>query len=224
MINAREFVRRAEAFYKESTQENHRFRSWEHCYCAFQKAFKQQERGQKPDVDNLCLHLAFYLASWGMYRGSSFLLQRDYRIHMKSVETVLDEDYKDLREIKCNRLIALLKPDDNPLMDVIERVGHSYPESPSLTLITKILLGTLGCVPAYDRFLKDALKDNGFKAVWTKKSFKESLKQLCEYYESNCVLFDNAVNGMKMGNVICPQMKFIDMGLWKLGSEGENGN
>lgn len=37
---------------------NHRFKSWEYCYTAF---------GNLDSVDYLSLHLAFYLASWGMY-------------------------------------------------------------------------------------------------------------------------------------------------------------
>ena len=31
----------------------------------------------------------------------------------------------------------------------------------SATLITKILMGTLGCVPAYDRYFIDGIKDQG---------------------------------------------------------------
>src|SRR5262245_15461814 len=47
---------------------HHRFRLWEHCYAYFQ-------RGQN-DCDLASLHLAFYLASWGMYRGSSGRLHK----------------------------------------------------------------------------------------------------------------------------------------------------
>ena len=48
---------------------NHRFKSWEYCYTAF---------GNLDSVDYLSLHLAFYLASWGMYRGSCGILWKDY--------------------------------------------------------------------------------------------------------------------------------------------------
>ena len=51
---------------------NHRFKSWEYCYTAF---------GNLDSVDYLSLHLAFYLASWGMYRGSCGILWKDYTIH-----------------------------------------------------------------------------------------------------------------------------------------------
>ena len=51
----------------------HRFASWIHCYDAF--------GDENLDNNQKALHLAFYLASWGMYRGSSGLLWKDYTIH-----------------------------------------------------------------------------------------------------------------------------------------------
>ena len=58
---------------------NGRYCSWEHCYKVFHDARVKRQGGELPDYDYLSLHLAFYLASWGMYRGSSFLLQQDYK-------------------------------------------------------------------------------------------------------------------------------------------------
>ena len=75
---------------------NHRFKSWEHCYKAFGNQTKED--------DELALHLAFYLASWGMYRGSSFLLQKDYRIHIPVIEELLDKEYDLLMGINCSEL------------------------------------------------------------------------------------------------------------------------
>lgn len=54
-------------FYNDlKADENGRYRSWEHCYSHFIKARESKE----VDYDYLSLQLAFYLASWGMYRGS----------------------------------------------------------------------------------------------------------------------------------------------------------
>jgi len=62
-------------FYKEILDDQyHRYRSWEHCYSCFQRL---QSSKSEENVDTATLHLAFYLASWGMYRGSSQLLQKD---------------------------------------------------------------------------------------------------------------------------------------------------
>ena len=49
----------------------HRGKSWEHCYTFFRKY--KTLRNDKLLVDYAALHLGFFLASWGMLRGSSFL-------------------------------------------------------------------------------------------------------------------------------------------------------
>lgn len=46
------------------------------------------------DYDYLALHLSFYLASWGMYRGSSMLLSTDYKIHIPIVKELMKEEYE----------------------------------------------------------------------------------------------------------------------------------
>ena len=76
---------------------NGRYRSWEHCY----KAFHDARQNPYADTDYLCLMLSFYLASWGMYRGSSFLLQKDYRIHIPVVRELLQPKYDPLAGIEC---------------------------------------------------------------------------------------------------------------------------
>lgn len=43
--------------------ENSRYKSWEYCY----KIFGEKQNKIDPEtIDLLCLHLGFYLASWGM--------------------------------------------------------------------------------------------------------------------------------------------------------------
>ena len=66
--------------------------SWSICYEEFKKARKQSN----PNYDLLALHLGFYLASWGMYRGSSFLKALDYRIHYLAVKMMLEDQYREL--------------------------------------------------------------------------------------------------------------------------------
>ncbi|MFN8487174.1 MAG: hypothetical protein U0350_06240 [Caldilineaceae bacterium] len=74
-------------FYHEIPNDpHHRYRSWEHCYKYFQKIHLQR---QEFDLDLATLNLAFYLASWGMMRGSSELLQKDYKVHTKVVQELL---------------------------------------------------------------------------------------------------------------------------------------
>lgn len=48
--------------------EFHRYKSWDNCFKAFNVS-KQTE--------NQVLELAFYLASWGMYRGSGRIASKE---------------------------------------------------------------------------------------------------------------------------------------------------
>ena len=91
-------IKSSTEFYNDlKVDENGRYRSWEHCYSHFIKARGSQEI----DYDYLSLQLAFYLASWGMYRGSSFLLQKDYKVHIPVVKELLSEKYDVLARIEC---------------------------------------------------------------------------------------------------------------------------
>ena len=88
----------AKGFY-QSTQEddNARYLSWEHCY----KCFHDARTSLSPDYDYLSLQLGFYLASWGMYRASSFLLQKDYKVHTEAVKEILSKKYNCLLDLEC---------------------------------------------------------------------------------------------------------------------------
>lgn len=93
-----ELIDAAQTFYDDArTNANGRSRSWEHCY----RVFRDARTDPSPDYDYLSLHLAFYLASWGMYRGSSFLLQNDYKVLLPVVEEVLKPEYDCLFRVAC---------------------------------------------------------------------------------------------------------------------------
>ena len=62
-------------------------------------------------------------------------------------------------------------------MKLSESITEAYVASgagvPTDTLLTKILLGTVGCVPAYDRYFKKALADTGAASqVFSAKSIR----------------------------------------------------
>lgn len=94
-------IKSATIFYNElRADSNGRYRSWEHCY----KCFNDARNNSASDLDYLSLQLAFYLASWGMYRGSSFLLQKDYKVHVPVVEELLKVHYNGLFGLECIEL------------------------------------------------------------------------------------------------------------------------
>ena len=137
----------------------------------------------------MSLQLAFYLASWGMYRGSLFLLQKDYKVHIPVVKELLNEKYDVLAGIDCigfkdDSNQKLLQDINSFLEQYYDKIRHKVKEQElknqlSFTLITKILMGTLGCVPAYDRYFIAGIKN---QKVATGNYNIRSVMQLVHFY------------------------------------------
>ena len=223
-----ELISAAQTFYDDArANENGRSRSWEHCY----RVFRDARTDHSPDYDYLSLHLAFYLASWGMYRGSSFLLQKDYKVLVPIVEEILKPEYDCLFGVACTDLReSEVQGSLKELGDYIaehfglirdEVAGREVPTPVSPVLITKILMGTLGCVPAYDRFFVDGIKKY---RVTTQEYSRNSLLKLVGFYEEHNDRLEEARRGMRVGDLTYPQMKLLDMGFWQIGFEMDAGN
>ena len=218
-----ELINAAQAFYDDArANENGRSRSWEHCY----RVFRDARTDPSPDYDYLSLHLAFYLASWGMYRGSCFILQKDYKVHTPIVEEILKPEYDclfglacaDLRKSEVQKMLETVK---NYIVDHFhpirkEIAGHEVTTPVSPVLITKILMGTLGCVPAYDRFFVDGIKKH---KVTTQEYSLKSVRKLAQFYEEHNDRLEEARRGMRTEDLVYPQMKLLDMGFWQIGFE-----
>lgn len=218
-----ELISAAQTFYDDArVNENGRSRSWEHCY----RVFRDARTDLSPDCDYLSLHLAFYLASWGMYRGSSFLLQKDYKVLSPIVEEILKPEYDCLFGLACtdlrnNDVRAQLKKLSDDIADYFDEIrkevrGRAVASSVSPVLITKILMGTLGCVPAYDRFFQVGVAT--YK-VTTQEYSRNSLLKLVDFYEEHNDRLEEARRGMRTDDLIYPQMKLLDMGFWQIGFE-----
>ena len=222
-----ELINAAQTFYDDArANENGRSRSWEHCY----RVFRDARTDPSPDYDYLSLHLAFYLASWGMYRGSSFLLQKDYKVHTPIVEKVLKPEYDRLLGLACTdvrnsdvwkqlkKLSDDIADDFRPIRN--EVAGRVVESQVSPVLITKILMGTLGCVPAYDRFFEEGARYLGLE----KKTYHEkSLLELADFYEEHNDRLEEVRRGMRTEDLVYPQMKLLDMGFWQVGFERDAG-
>lgn len=206
-----------------------RYRSWEHCYSYF-RSYKNLT--SEEDIDLASLHLGFYLASWGMYRGSSFLLQKDYKIHKYAIAVLLEPKYHPLWNLdlddsfNSSRLADLIfNLKDEIIKAYVENIseinGLAKQVNVTDTLLTKILMGTMGCTPAYDRYFVDGLKENGFQHYnFNKKSYNE----LLEFYRFKRSELSYAQNQIrKHRGFEYPMMKLVDMYFWQLGFNKEQG-
>lgn len=213
-----------------------RFKSWEYCHQAFVRSRERQLT--EDDIDNLALHLSFYLASWGMYRGSSFILQRDYKAHKNIVRIVLQDKYNDLWDFnpvdksgdELVRIASLADEaykeiNDNGYGEILERVilddGNDEDivdeRKISYTLITKILMGTFAITPAFDRFFIDGLKKyNNANHMKGSSYSQERLVKLFEFVQSHEDELNVADNSTAFPY---PMMKKVDMYFWEVGYE-----
>lgn len=221
MKSIESIIEASQKFYSDLKDDpNARYRSWEHCYLDFYKA-----RNNKTNHNEyLSLQLSFYLASWGMYRGSSFLLQKDYKIHIPVIEELLKEKYNPLMGIDCcelrkednmNLLFELGDYIKNYYNDVRRSVRNQNIKSDiSDTLLTKILMGTLGCVPAYDRyFIKGIKKEKVAIGNYNRKSILQLIKFYEEYSDKLNLLQEQLI----VDDLKYPQMKILDMAFWQIG-------
>ena len=248
MENIQTKIDRGYSIGKTSGGPGSRYKSWEWCH----EAFKLERAKPNPDTDLLSLHLAFYLASWGMYRGSSFLLDRDYRAHIPAVTEVLKPKYKllwnfDPCEVgekdgkeRINRANDLIFGSDGIYWEIKNSYSHytnstkgnTKDDIPSDTLVTKILLGTFACIPAFDRFLKRGISQyvkmygkkigeldltQSIESSSKKKSWTDSFKALAELVKKNPSEFKLKSNGK--ANTLYPPMKCVDMYFWEIGYE-----
>jgi hypothetical protein len=184
-----------------------------------------------------------------MYRGSSFLLSLDHTIHEGILKKLLSKDYDilttDISVLHDKNEEEFIKK----LVDARTTIGKFYepirenvlekqvafhkkigkkfkpkstPKSEiSNILASKILLGIFGCIPAYDTFFKQGIKEifpitSGKRRYPISQNFgKGSVQQIIQCYNDNKEMFDNHQYFLKIDETIkYPTMKKIDMLFW----------
>lgn len=163
---------------------NERYASFDFCYNYFYSFYKGNRLLDLANDKNLqlsCLQLGFYLASWGMMRGSSFLLEKSVR-NYKDLIIAISKMNPKLWEIDLDNYneenISLLLSCKKQIKKVLGEKNN-----PSDTLITKIMLGVFANTPAFDNFFR--------KGFGIYKFNKKSLKYLSNFYIKNKKIIDS---------------------------------
>jgi hypothetical protein len=204
-LNINAAIQSIRKFHDTTMEGKHtRYRSWAHCYKAF-----REYRHDSNNLELLCLHLAWYMASWGMFRGGSFLLKMDYLVHKPLVEVVLSGKYDLLFQDKHGSHMIPLS------LEFSKEIHKAYGRRTLTdTFVTKIILGIFGCTPAYDRFFKYAARE--FKVC--SGSFNEnSLNALWRYYEEHNQALESLRAELSIVGQQYTPMKLLDMCLFQIG-------
>jgi hypothetical protein len=170
--------------FKDQSKPEDRYTSFDYCYNYFRTSDNLTS-----DIEKSCLTLGFYLASWGMFRGSSFLLQKSVKYFQPTIQyiatldrSVWEIDVDTYNEENVQTIIKIYQEIKNILIPN----GNS-----DLTLITKLLLGVFGFIPAFDNYFGNAFRgihsgQCGFRTVNVK-----SLNCIKQFYDENKATIDN---------------------------------
>jgi hypothetical protein len=160
--------------YLEERRPTDRYASFDYCFNYFQARREERRIAGLADGVELqvaCLQLGFYLASWGMYRGSTILLQRSLA-HLAPVIDVIARAPIEAWEIDAD---GYTRDACESLLEVGGQIRAAFPEGATDTLVTKIMLGVFGSIPAFD---------TNFKAGFGVYAFGESaLMRVGRFYQ-----------------------------------------
>lgn len=221
IVDINHLINGGKSIYDKMTETQYSIdRSWEHCHGAFLKIKNKYDQPQtdmtSDEMDFLCLSLGWYLASWGMLRNS-FLNKYSHEIHKDAIRVIFDRrwdslwdiDYATLTQNQAESIQALA----GELESTYTSIHHFERDDYQLTdtLKTKILLGTIACVPAYDRFFVCALRHSLEKSKFCDKS----LLELKDVYVEFGTDFASMREYCNHGNY--PSAKLLDMCFFEYG-------
>ena len=197
-----------------STDIYSRDMSFDYCY----NYFKDQQYLKQHDMEKSCLALGFYLGNWGMFRNS--FLQNTSLRHYEKVIDYISKAPLDYWKIDLDNYGANLDKLQAIYNAIKIAIKDKQIRDPSQTLITKIMLGVFGSVPALDdNFL------TGFNAIFQGKDrlsgykIDHNLKQLEKFYTANQADIDQLSSSSKTRDVHSgkftktnyPKSKIVDL-------------
>lgn len=145
------------------------------------------------DMQASCMQLGYYLASWGMLRGSSWLFKHTNASHYKGAIEVIEQYNPRMRGIDANRwheeeTVSLLQGCYADLSAALLPGGRR-----ATTLVTKVMLGVWACVPAYDTYFQQTFR-HLFAEPKEKSAFNtfsaRSLGLLSDFYIEHQTVID----------------------------------
>jgi hypothetical protein len=172
--------------YMEQRTPQHRYASFDYCYRYFRTTSSKE---LLQNLEQSCLALGFYLASWGMFRGKSNLLQCSARHYVPIIEYVAEQPPNTWELDICTCDLDGIEKLRDIYRNIRSRVASE--DVAHLTLVTKIMLGVFGTVPAFDRYFGDAFR--AFSPSAKFRTFgKGSLLTLQDFYCENRPAIEDA--------------------------------
>lgn len=186
-----------------------RYASFDYCYGYFQSFRRANQLSLLDQGENLrrsCFELGFYLASWGMLRGSADLLNKS-TYFLRPLVTALVQTPAAVWNLDVDGYNdgtwATLKETRQKIIEVLPLRNAA-----SDTLVTKIMLGVFGNVPAFDQYLKAGLGASTFgpKSIVSVQNFYKAHKEWIDARKIRVLEFDG-----KESDLLYSKAKMVDM-------------
>lgn len=207
-----------------------RFASFDYCYNYFYSFRKKPKKlAYKRNIEKSCLHLAFFLASWGIYRGSTAPLQKSIKLYEPLIKALAKNKSKIYWKIDADKYtVKNIKRLQDCAIIIKSELGKNLEKPPSDTLVTKIMLGMFGNVPAFDDNFRRGMgrKNLGYPIGKFKDGTlsEKSLQNISGFYEAyKNEVFDKKIictHEFMIGThkkVKYTKAKLIDMAGWEMG-------
>ena len=176
------------------TQNSHRYNSFDFCFNYFSSFEDKTHLANSNNIETSCLQLGFYLPSWGMLRGSSELLDKSLSFYIPLIETISVCD-NSIWAIDVNNYGDEIIRQN--LIEIYNKLSKHIPNKSTLTLVTKIMLGVFGNVPAFDRYFKIAMKNLTNQECGFTVFNHNSLSTIYKFYSCNNQIIDSLANKTK---------------------------
>lgn len=174
-------------YLSEKENDTHRYKSFDLCHHHFQSQFRDSDR-KIIDPEKSCAIMSAYLASWGMMRGSSFLLDHNYKRLLPVIEyfAELDEEYWEID-------VESYPQKYDMILGIYDEIKSRLiiDKSRDLTLVTKIMLGVLGIVPAFDEYFTTFMREQRMSTCKFRSFNREALESIHRFYMHNKALIDS---------------------------------
>jgi hypothetical protein len=198
--------------YRNNTDPEERYASFDYCYNYF-----KTEKYLTFDLEKSCLVLGFYLSSWGMYRGSGFLMQKSLQWYKPLIDYI-DTLNKSVWEIDVDKYNT---ENVRIILDIYRNICQCFiPEkNQDTTLVTKIMLGVFGFIPAFDTYFSNYFRNTYYGLCGFRSLNINALRLIKSFYDANKTVIDRLSSETftidfgtgQLTTINYPKAKIIDM-------------
>ena len=202
-----------------------RYQGWDTLWRHVQSVGGAPGMATPEHIEKSALHLAFYLAVWGMFRGSGALGTMNLDFYKELLQHVVDEIPLEFWGLTLDDFDPDSVASFEQARDLLREANYAFTTfnadelSWTPTLFTKMLLGLWGACPALDRYVRDGIRDFNANHHETVGPFTylvaDTLASLCVVARAQGWQLEGWTS--PDGALAYPKGKVIDMAFWQHG-------